>query len=262
MDIAWTYSIIPLMFGACFGSFNTLLVYRLPRSIPIGLSRSACTSCGNTLGVLHLVPIVSWLCMRGRCGYCGAKISWYYPAIEITTALSFLLVYHFYGLSWQAVCIALFASQIVVLCIIDIEHRIIPDILQVTMAITGIAYAMTSSLHIADIIAGIFLATSVGLLLQYSFRYLCRKEALGTGDVKFMAVAGIWLGASPLPAFFFYSGIIGVASAVLWKCFHSDPRFPFGPALALSAFLLVLIPDTSHGLVWLSLQFITALNLI
>lgn len=235
-------SIAALMLGVCFGSLNTLLIHRLPHHEPIGFSRSRCPVCTTALTGRDLIPLLSWLVTRGRCRYCKTSIHWRYPLTELLTAALFLLAYLSEGATLSGLFLALLASQIVVLIGIDIAHRIIPDSLQITMGLTGIAYGLATGIHPATMLGGALIGCLTGLALQHGFRLATGKDGLGTGDVKFLGVVGIWIGIPPLPVFLFYSGLLGVISAGLWRMIHDDPRFPFGPALALSLLLLLFYP--------------------
>lgn len=251
-----------LCFGLCFGSLNTLLIHRLPQGDPIGMTRSKCPKCNNLLGIRDLVPLFSWLCSRGTCRHCGAKVHWRYPVIECVTAAVFLLAYIYYGFTISGGLLALLGSQIIVLCIIDFEHRIIPDELQITIGITGVLYGFYHDTHIMTMILGMVTGGGLGLLLQRFFRWWKKQEGLGTGDVKFMAVSGVWLGAEALLPYFFYGGVLGIFSAILWRCVNKDPRFPFGPALAISLYLLVLYPSSEAWFLLVSLKLVTILRII
>jgi leader peptidase (prepilin peptidase) / N-methyltransferase len=241
----WMEAFFVAVTGLCFGSLNTLLAYRLPQNKPIGMVRSACPACRTPLSPKDLMPVVSWLMSGGCCRHCAVRVHWRYPATELVTACVFLLVYVLHGFTLQAMLIALLGSQIVALCVIDFEHRIIPDVLQWSMAATGIIYSVTGHLHPADALMGALVGGGCGLALQQGYRVLKKHDGLGMGDVKFMAVAGIWLGVAPLVPFFFYAGVLGVLSALLWRCIRAgDPYFPFGPALAFSLFMLVVYPPS------------------
>jgi prepilin signal peptidase PulO-like enzyme (type II secretory pathway) len=231
------------LLGLCFGSFNTLLAYRLPLRKPVVMARSM-------------------LITGGKCRHCHTRVHWRYPATELVTALLFLLVYVIQGFTFNGLLIALLGSQIVALCIIDFEHRIIPDELQISMGLTGLLYGLNENLHVATMLGGMVAGASCGYLLQKSYLLLKKRHGLGMGDVKFMAVAGIWLGIAPLLPFFFYAGMLGIVSAVLWRVVRHDPYFPFGPALAISLFVLVLYPDSEAWFQKLSLLMVTTVGII
>ncbi len=240
----WLEILSVILLGVCFGSFNTLLAHRLPRGKAIGMTRSECPACHHLLGVRDLVPVFSWMFSSGRCRYCGTSVHWRYPLTELVTTAVFLLTYMLYGLTLQGGLIALLGSQIVVLCIVDLEYRIIPDGLQWGMGAIGLIYALCGFLHIADALLGALAGGIFGLALQRGYHLLKQRHGLGMGDVKFMVVAGLWLGFPPLVPFFFYAGVLGVVSALFWRLVSRDPYFPFGPALALSLLLLLLYPSS------------------
>jgi leader peptidase (prepilin peptidase)/N-methyltransferase len=253
-------AIFAFIFGLCFGSLNTLLAYRLPRGLPIGMVHSQCPACHTALTAQDLVPVFSWLASQGTCRHCGVRVHWRYPAIELATAGVFLLVFLLHGFTLHGILIALLGAQIVALCLIDFEHRIIPDMLQWSMGVTGIAYSLSGHLHIADALVGALVGAGGGLALQQGYRMLKKRDGLGMGDVKFMGVAGLWLGVLPLVPFFFYAGILGVISALCWRMLRAgDPYFPFGPALAFSLFLLVVYPPSEGWFLQLSRAMIATI---
>lgn len=236
---------IVALVGLCFGSCITLLSYRLPRGMKVGAVRSRCPNCKTPLGVKDLFPVFSWLGAGGACRHCGKKIHWRYPLIELLTMLLFLLVYLEKGLTPEALTIVLLGVCIITLCVIDFEHRIIPDALQWAMLILAIAHHFTVPVEWADKVTAFAGALIFALALKYGFLFLRGKDGLGMGDVKFFAVVGLWLGVIPLVPFLFLSGLLGIVTALGWRMVSDDPRFPFGPALALSLFALVLFPQVN-----------------
>lgn len=229
--------------GLCFGSFITLLAYRLPREMKIGATRSKCPNCKTPLGVKDLFPVLSWLSSGGKCRHCGTKVHWRYPMIEVATAALFLLVFLQLGVSAEAAIMALLGVCIIALCVIDFEHRIIPDELQWAMFALAILHHFLIPVNWWDKMGGALLGVGIGATLKYGFLWLRKKDGLGMGDVKFLLIAGLWLGALPLVPFLFLSGLCGVLTSLVWRCFNDDPRFPFGPALAISMFALLLFPS-------------------
>ena len=258
----WLEIFTVLMLGLCFGSFNTLLAYRLPLNNPVVIARSACPSCRKPLSARDLLPLLSWLITGGKCRQCNTPIHWRYPATELVTAAIFLLVYSLHGFTVNALLLALLGTQIVAVCIIDFEHRIIPDELQITMGLTGLIYGLSGHLHLATMIAGLLIGAGFGFTLQKGYLWLKKRAGLGMGDVKFMAVSGLWLGVTPLIPFFFYAGILGILSAIGWRILRHDLYFPFGPALAISLFLLVLYPPSEYWFQQLSLLMVTTVGII
>jgi leader peptidase (prepilin peptidase)/N-methyltransferase len=249
------------LLGACFGSFNSLLIYRLPRGKSVVFTRSACPVCYHALGVKDLIPLLSWVISRAQCRYCHAPIAARYVFLEVITALLFVGCYLRYGLSLDFIVLALLLSHLLVLCVIDFQHRIIPDSLQCVVGVLGVIYSLYHQMHLGELLAGMLLGAVIGLTLQIGIKWWKKQDGLGMGDVKFMAVSGIWLGVHQLP-YFFYAGMFGVMSALLWRVVSQDPRFPFGPALACSLVLLVIFPDASQWYLAFSVKIVTLLGLI
>jgi len=156
-----------LIFGINIGSFLNVVIWRLPRGGSIAVPRwSYCPRCEHRLGILDLVPIVSFVALRGRCRYCGDRISWRYPAIELLTACLFAIVaWKYYGSTVDTVCYCLFVAVLVCVFFIDLEHFLIPDGLNVTAALIGFAH---NGLAVAlrhpgqfGVVAGVMLPASV-----------------------------------------------------------------------------------------------------
>jgi leader peptidase (prepilin peptidase)/N-methyltransferase len=240
--------IIAAILGASVGSFLTLITYRLPRDEKIGMTRSRCPACQNTLRVRDLFPILSWVMTRGRCGQCGTKVSARYPLTELACAGAALSAVMGYGLSWQALALAGLLWSIVAIIVTDLEHTIILDEVQIAVGVFGALWGWANGTAAEDMLAGAVTGAAIGLSLKYGFLYFRNKDGLGMGDVKFLAVAGIWLAdAANFVPFLFFSGLLGIASGLTWKALGLGERFPFGPALALALLLCVVKPDTANG---------------
>lgn len=209
----------------------------------MGMTRSKCPACGTVLGVVDLFPVISWIGNRGACRHCRAGISWRYPAIELITAAALLAVYHVYGLDGESLLLMAMTLSLLVMIIVDFEHYIIPDEVQIMLAVLVIAYHWFYGMHPADMLVGALVGGVIGWILQSGYRYVRGKEGLGTGDVKFLVVAGLWIGAVNLIPFLFYSGMLGIVTAALWGRLGRGAIFPFGPALAVSLWAGVLWPD-------------------
>lgn len=238
--------------GACFGSLVTLLSWRIPRGEPIGYTRSRCARCKTLLAWQDLIPVLSWILHRQKCRHCQQSIHWRYPLTEVVCATLFVIIYHFYGISLLAFYFAMLSVILLTIIVIDFEHYIIPDSLQITLAILAIVFQVTAgNTALADIIASFFLAFGIGWMLHSGYKLLMKKNGLGMGDVKFITVAGLWLDIPHLVSFFFFAGIFGICTAILWRILGKGARFPFGPALAASLFLTLFFPQNFNLLILL-----------
>jgi prepilin signal peptidase PulO-like enzyme (type II secretory pathway) len=234
--------------GACVGSFLSLVTYRLPRGEKIGATRSQCPHCSTVLRAPDLVPVLSWLAMRGRCRTCARPISIRYPLTELACAVGTALLVRHFGVTLEALALCGLWWSIVAIFLTDLEHYIILDEVQVAVGLFGILYGWTVGLHPLSAALAALAGLLIGLALKYGFIYLRHKDGLGMGDVKFLFVAGIWLAdAADFVPFLFFSGLLGIVSGILWKLLGLGERFPFGPALAGALFLCVLFPQAADG---------------
>lgn len=231
--------------GLIFGSFVTLASYRLPRDEPVIIGRSRCPSCGRHLGLAALFPVFSWLLQRGKCRYCKTSISARYPLIELTQAALFLAVYATHGIGLSSVWLLLLSVCLLIMVVVDFEWQIIPDEIQISLLVIGILYHLSSDAAWLDIGISTAIGAAIGLGLRFGYRWLRRKEGLGWGDVKFLPIAGLWLADSwHWPPFLFFAGAWGIVTAIIWRMTGQGERFPFGPALAASLLMTLLIPST------------------
>ena len=230
--------------GVAFGSFASLVAHRLPLGQPVVTGRSRCPQCEHTLHMVDLVPVLSYLWNRGKCRHCAADISLRYPLIEIATAVLFVIVLAVVGPGLKAILLGLLAVGLVIMTVIDLEDQIIPDQISLALAGLGLAYHLASGAP-----ADIWLSAGIGALmgfliawaLRVAFQRLKGREALGFGDVKFFAVAGLWTGIGGLADFMMLSGLAGILFAAGWRMRGGDAVFPFGPALAIGLFAVILL---------------------
>jgi len=207
--------------------------------------RSACPSCGHMISALENIPVLSWLCLRGRCRQCKAPISPRYPLVELlTAALSVLVVWHF-GVTLAAAGGLILTWCLIALFFIDADTYLLPDSLTLPLVWLGLLFnlhAVYVPLNDAVIgaVAGYLSLWSVFWL----FKLLTGKEGMGYGDFKLLAALGAWLGWQALPAIILLSSvagaILGIVMILLARHGWGKPM-PFGPYLALAGFLALLL---------------------
>ena len=233
------------------GSFATCASYRLGEEKSL-LTRSQCVKCKVNLGVLNLIPLFSWIFQRGKCSNCHDKISFRYPLIELFFLATFLALYFILGqkVDLRYVLMCLIATTMIIISIVDIEKYFIPNSLQIALAIFSLALVFLDSGKsglIGNAGAAVFYC-GFGLLLYSLFYFTSHTEALGTDDIKFLAVAGLMLGMSKFLVFILIVGILGIVFGVLWEKIEKDETFPFAPALCVSA-LISLVLDEKFNVV-------------
>jgi leader peptidase (prepilin peptidase) / N-methyltransferase len=232
--------------GLVFGSFFNVVIYRLPRGLNLSKPPSACPGCGARIKPYDNVPVLSYILLGGRCRRCHRRISPVYPAVELLTALGFVLVYlhagRQLGLEFFAGCV--FTSALIVLGFIDAGHQILPD--AVTMP--GLALALAYSFFRGDLtFRGALIGAVVGagfLLLVYgAYRLVRRKEGLGMGDVTMMLMVGAYLGWARTLFVLILASLAGAAFGVyLIARKGKDFQFalPFGTFIAPAAFVAMI----------------------
>ena len=236
----------------CMGSFATALAYRLPRGQSIIKKyHSSCPQCGHDLSVMDLIPLFSWVFLRGRCRYCRQPIGVRYPVIEIVTALLCYAAYFVCGAVWASVFLFCLMPVVVAIIDIDLEYKIIPDALNTAIFLIGVAAFLVWA---ADMDSETVMAQAVqclggavgymvfAFLLRGVFSAALKREVMGLGDVKLFGAVGFWFGLGPdrMAGFMITSGILGIILGAAWHKFRGEKEFPFGPALVL-AFVIILL---------------------
>ncbi len=226
-------------FGAIIGSFLNVVIYRLPNNKSIVSPPSSCGSCGHRLGPIDLVPVLSFIFLKGRCRHCGAKISARYPPVELPTGGLFALLFWRYGISIDFIKYATLSCVLVSAAFIDIDHRIIPDKLNLFGLIAGIIFLFISnSITIKSSLLGFLVGGGFLFIVA-----LISRGAMGGGDIKLFAVIGLFLGLEKtlLALFltFLLGGIVGIVLIATGIKSRKD-YIPFGPFISTGAFIAIL----------------------
>lgn len=238
------------LLGACFGSFMSVCIWRMPRNESIVFPRSHCPSCNKLIPWYHNIPILSWLLLRGRCAECKAKISPRYLLLELLTAALFLAVtWRFMTDPSVMVVMWLVVFGFELGTFIDIDWYILPDSVTIGGMVLGLAVSpLLPQLHGTDDWLLALLRSVIGLCTGFGILYLVavlgklayKKEAMGFGDVKLLGAVGAlfgWKGALfTLFGGAFLGSIIGVFLIFRGKR-ELQGRIPFGPFLAAAALL-------------------------
>ncbi|MFH0964278.1 MAG: prepilin peptidase [Planctomycetota bacterium] len=268
-------SLFVFALGAIVGSFLNVCIHRLPREESIIFPPSHCPRCGAPVKPYDNVPILSWLALRGRCRSCGGPISPRYLAVELLTALVFLGILLACAHAPGMLVVALiFASSLIVVVFVDLEHQIIPD----EISLGGIAFGLAASLacpalqsssvetpFLGDAISAVaswvpvlpaasarsLVSAAVGIAVGGGLFWLIRavsgkiygEEAMGFGDVKLMAYFGAILGPVLVLLTTFFASLIGSVTGLLligMKRAELKSKLPFGPFLCIGALIAFL----------------------
>ena len=232
----WFLFIAVAMLGAVIGSFLNVCIYRIPAGKSIAFPASHCPVCSAPLRWYHNVPVISFLLLRGKCAFCNAKISWRYPAVELLNAGLYVLAFWYFGFSPITLVLFLFLSALVVITFIDLDHQIIPDVISLPGIVVGFACSFALPwLTWLDSIYGILLGGGSLLVVAGAYEFLTKKEGMGGGDIKLLAMIGAFLGWKVILPVIFLSSLIGSLVGVpLMLLQKSDGQLaiPFGPFLA------------------------------
>ena len=243
--------LIMFIFGAAFGSFLNVVIYRVPLRMSIIAPRSHCFSCKTPIRFKDNIPILGYLLLGGKCRDCGVSYSSRYPLIEFLTGLITLVLGMRYGLSNYFIIFTLLSYCLVAIAFIDLDHMIIPNGF-ILLGLGGIVFIYFNDLLLIDwqdgatgaLIFGGFLFI-IGVLGEF----ILRKESIGLGDVKLGLVLGGILGAKlSIVALYLSFACAALSIMILMglKKINTSNKIPFGPYLSLGTFF-TLMTSTSSG---------------
>ncbi len=245
------------IYGLIFGSFYNVVIYRLPFDMSISEGRSKCTSCGYTLKAKDLIPVISFIMLKGKCRSCGNSISYRYPAIELLTGVLFSLAYLVFGLNLQMIFIMCFWSYLLIVTMIDIDHKLILDNISIVFFIIFLALDLfiLKKAVVLNLIAGVVALLVYLLIYKVAFMYY-KREAFGLGDVFFISVVSFCLGFKVLYLTIFFPFIVAVVCIglimLLGKKFDINKEVPFAPFISLSAFILSIFGEQMMKFIFLT----------
>ena len=221
--------------GACVGSFLNVCIYRWPEGLSVVSPPSRCPACDTPIRWHDNVPVIGWLLLRGRCRACGVRISAQYPLIELTTASLWVAAAIRFGFTWQALSTALFFTLLLGIALTDARTYIIPDQFTIGGLILGLLLSLAPGgieplWSLAGAALGFVLLWLVAVLGEWVFK----KEAMGGGDIKMMAMVGAFLGWQGVLLTIFLGALFG--SLIFGPISARTGKLvPFGIFLALGA---------------------------
>lgn len=230
------FSLLMFFLGSIMGSFLNLCIYRLPKGESVIFPSSYCESCGQKIKPWHLIPILSWLYLKGRCSNCGAPIGLKHLLLEILTGILFTSLFRYQGLVFQLFPTLILTSILIVVAFIDLEHFLIPN----KVILTGFLLGMGFQVFCPFISwTQALLGTILGGGILY-FLALISGGAMGGGDVKLAALLGFYLGWQQVLLTLFLASLL---ATVIWlflmlvKVKGKKDPIPFGTFLSLGALL-------------------------
>jgi leader peptidase (prepilin peptidase) / N-methyltransferase len=237
------YMLISLPFGLVMGSFAGAMVYRIRNKMRLGNDRSVCESCGHKLALIDLIPLVSWLILRGKCRYCRAKIGWQAPLFEIGTAAFFAISTYYWPYGYDRtglftlVVWLITVTGLVIMTVYDFKWLILPDKVMFPLLYLGIAAVVIESTLLGlgtDRIRAAVLAVLIGGGIFYALHAFSNGKWIGGGDVKLGALMGLHLGPKQAVLAIYMAAILGsayVAPLYFRGKARRGTQVPFGPFL-------------------------------
>ncbi|MBE6066183.1 MAG: prepilin peptidase [Clostridium lundense] len=233
--------LIIFIFGTIIGSFLNVCIYRIPKNQSIAYPPSHCTNCKNNLKPYDLIPILSYILLKGRCRYCREKISVRYPIIEFLTGILYVLVYVRYDLTLDAIKYIIMVSILIVIGMIDLDTTNVYFKTTLTgfiVAVTFLAIHAYMGLPVINYIYGGIIGGGTLVLI-----ILITKGGMGWGDAEIFFVCGLFLGLKLTLLMLFLSfvigSVIGLALIALKRKTRKD-YVPFGPFIVLASIITIL----------------------
>ncbi len=262
-----TYPFI-FIFGAIIGSFLNVVIYRLPKGESIVFPASHCTSCGTNLKPWHNIPIFSWLMLRGKCAFCGAKISYQYPLVELLSGSIFLVLFLKMGIAWATLGIAVVFLLLLAMSVIDLYYKMAPDSLNLLALTLAVFSIYSPQMLLENLTNALLFAGGFSLLRFYVSYYLFIKikrqspnlkqaswiknyntiptyiEAMGEADIMIAATMGALLGIKLALVAIFLSALLALPAMMLMRNeTEASKQVPFIPFLAMATWI-VYVFDT------------------
>ena len=236
--------IMIFIFGICIGSFMNVCIYRLPASKSIiNPARSTCPNCGNIIKFYDNIPILSYLWLKGKCRHCSSPIAFRYLLVELAGGFFALCAYFKFGITIEAFVYYALISSLLVITFIDIDHQIIPDVITLPgIPIFFFASFAFAAITYKDSLLGILAGGGSLLLIAVTYNLLTKKEGMGGGDIKLLAMIGAALGWKGVLFTIFIGSAIGTLIGIILMLRTRKGlklAIPFGPFLSMGAIIYI-----------------------
>lgn len=233
--------LLAFILGACVGSFLNVCIYRIPANASIVHPGSRCPRCQTMIPFYDNIPIISYLLLMGRCRACRTRIAVRYPLIELLTGLFAVACSVVFGPTWHGVVVFAFIATLTVITFIDLDHRIIPDII----SLPGIPLFFLASLLIPESswqsnALGILVGGGSLFVVAWGYQMLTGREGMGGGDIKLLAMIGALVGWRGILFTLFAASAIGTLVGIVAMVRTKQGMrlaIPFGPFLSAGALI-------------------------
>ena len=235
--------------GSIWGSFSNVCIYRIPNNKSVIINRSYCPKCKNKIGWFDNIPFLSFVLLKGKCRNCNKAIGLQYFIVELLSAISFVIIYHFYGISVTSLLLLILSIYFIIIFFIDLKHLIIPNSLTFSLMFLGFIKSFDPNLdktifpnYINSLIGGIF-GYSIIWLIVFVYKKIRKKEGMGLGDAKLLGAIGFWFGWASIPFTIFLSSVaalIFVIPSIINKSRNMASQIPFGPYIIIGCIIYLI----------------------
>lgn len=249
-------AIFIFIFGAILGSFLNVCIHRMPKQESIVFPASHCPKCKKNIFWYDNIPVLSYLVLAGKCRFCKAAISYRYPLVELLTAFLLTALFVNFGLTPKFFAYSIMVSGLIVATFIDFEIQEIPDEISLGGTVVGIALAVlfpsifdvaTRLGSLINSLTGAVVGGGIIYLLGFFGKLAFKKDAMGGGDVKLMAMIGSIIGVKMVILTFFIAPFLGVVPGIISKIKEGAETIPYGPFLSMAALIAVFFGNRILG---------------
>lgn len=239
------YAVVVFVMCVCIGSFLNVCIYRIPLGMPVGgRARSVCLKCKTPIAAYDNIPLLSYIILRGKCRHCKQRFSIRYFFVELLTGLLGLECFLTWGLTLTALVYFLFITVLIIITFIDIDHGIIPDVL----SLPGIPiFFVLTWLFVPymtwwNSLLGVLIGGGLLLGVSVAYKVVTKRDGMGGGDVKLLAMIGAIIGWQGVLFTIFVSAVLGTIAGVILMLKNRKSlslSMPYGPFLALGSILYI-----------------------
>ena len=240
--------IIAFIFGSIWGSFSNVCIYRIPKNMGIIKDRSICPNCQKMIKWYDNIPLLSFIILKAQCRNCSSDISWNYFVVELIAAISFVIIFYFFGISLTTLLFFILSICFIVIFFIDLKHFIIPNEITYPLMVIGFLKSFDPNLNtnlfpnfLNSLIGGLFGFAIIWLII-FIYKKLRNKEGMGLGDAKLLSAMGFWFGWVSIPFIIFFSSAIALLSVIpdlIKNKKNLSSQIPFGPYLIIGNIIFI-----------------------
>ena len=244
-------SVLVFLFGLAFGSFAGVMATRMVADESVVSPSSHCESCGNPLKLWHNIPLLSYILLKGKCAFCGTKISLFYPIMELLGGIIFVSVYLRTGIGFHFIFVSFTFLFLLVMSAIDLRTKTAPDslnLLAFCMAASSALFGSNSFFEtpitpflLLGRVQDAFIMSGFLLFLKFTVEYFMKKEALGEADILIVGTIGVLLGLKFAMMALFFAALFALIFLLLLRRNKDDEQVPFVPFLFSGAFVVYLL---------------------